>query len=112
MNTNFRNSLFFNKGKQKNSVTYTYNSSALKNILNFGSQENYIKSHQLQYVHLVQKFWLFQLQTNTSNVKSISDNYASRNFNITGLEIAPKVSYIFNKNASWDVFYENNNKSF
>ena len=110
LNTNFRNSLFFNKGKQKNSVTYTYNSSALKNVLNFGSQENYIKSHQLQYVHLVQKFWLFQLQTNTSNVKSISDNYASRNFNITGLEIAPKVSYIFNKNASWDVFYENNSK--
>ena len=110
LNNNFRNSLFFHKGKQRNSVTYTYNSSSLKNLLNFGSQENYIKSHQLQYAHLVQKFWLFQLQTNTSNSESISDSYASRNFNIDGLEITPKVSCIFSKNASWDVFYENSTK--
>ncbi|SEI72459.1 hypothetical protein SAMN05660918_1545 [Flavobacterium terrigena] len=110
LNNNFRNSLFFHKGKQRNSVTYTYNSSSLKNLLNFGSQENYIKSHQVQYVHLVKKFWLFQVQTNTSNSESISNSYASRNFNIDGLEIAPKVSYIFSKNASWDVFYENSKK--
>ena len=110
LNNNFRNSLFFHKGKQRNSLTYTYNSSSLKNLLNFGSQENYIKSHQLQYAHLVQKFWLFQLQTNTSNSESISDSYATRNFNIDGLEMAPKVSYIFSKNASWDIFYENSNK--
>ena len=110
LNNNFRNSLFFHKGKQRNSVTYTYNSSSLKNLLNFGSQENYIKSHQLQYAHLVQKFWLFQLQTNTSNSESISDSYTSRNFSIDGLEVAPKVSYIFSKNASWDVFYENSKK--
>lgn len=110
LNNNFRNSLFFHKGKQRNSVTYTYNSSSLKNLLNFGSQENYLKSHQLQYVHLVKKFWLFQLQTNTSNSESISDSYATRNFNIDGLEMAPKVSYIFSKNASWDVFYENSSK--
>lgn len=110
LNNNFRNSLFFHKGKQRNSVTYTYNSSSLKNLLNFGSQENYIKSHQLQYVHLVKKFWLFQLQTNTSNSESISDSYASRNFNIEGIEMAPKVSYIFSKNASWDIFYENSTK--
>lgn len=110
LNNNFRNSLFFHKGKQRNSVTYTYNSSSLKNLLNFGSQENYIKSHQLQYVHLIKKFWLVQLQTITSNSESISDNYASRNFSITSLEVAPKVSYIFSKNASWDIFYENSKK--
>ncbi len=110
LNNNFRNSLFFHKGKQRNSVTYTYNSSSLKNLLNFGSQENYIKSHQLQYVHLVKKFWLFQLQTNTTNSESISDSYASRNFSIDGLEMVPKVSYIFSKNASWDIFYENSKK--
>ena len=110
LNNNFRNSLFFHKGKQRNSFTYTYNSSSLKNLLNFGSQENYIKSHQLQFAHLVKKFWLLQLQTNTSNSESISDSYATRNFRINSLEIAPKVSYIFSKNASWDIFYENSSK--
>lgn len=110
LNNNFRNSLFFHKGKQRNSVTYTFNSSSLKNLLNFGSQENKLTSHHLQYVHLVKKFWLFQCQTNTTKSESVSNNYTGRNFSIKGLEISPKVSYIFNKNASWDLFYENNSK--
>jgi hypothetical protein len=110
LNNNFRNSLFFHKGKQRNSVTYTYNSSSTKNILNFGSQENYIKNHQFQYVHLVQKFWLFHFETNITSLNSISDNYVSRNFNISAIEMRPKVAYIFNKNASWEIFYENNSK--
>ncbi len=106
LNNNFRNSLFFHKGKQRNSITYTFNKSKIKNLLNFGSQANSISSHQLQYAHLIKKFWLLQVQTNTTNAESISDNYASRNFRIEGTEIAPKVSYIFSRNASWDVFYE------
>ena len=110
LNNNFRNSIFFNKGKQRNSVTYTFNKNALKNLLNFGSQENNITNHQVQYVHLVKKYWLFQVQSNTTNSESISDNYATRNFNIIGLDVSPKVSYIFSKNASCDVFYENSKK--
>ena len=38
--------------------------------------------------------------------ESISDNYASRNFDINSYELAPKLSYLFSKNASLDVFYE------
>ncbi|SEQ12043.1 hypothetical protein [Flavobacterium urocaniciphilum] len=110
LNNNFRNSLFYNKGKQKHSTTYTYISSSIKNLLNFGSQENYVKSHQLQYVHLVKKFWLFQVASNTSNSESVSDNYATRNFKLKSWEWTPKISYLFSQNASWDIFYENNTK--
>ncbi len=40
LNSSFRNSLFYNRGKQKHSVTYTYLSSHAKNLLSVGSQEN------------------------------------------------------------------------
>ena len=72
LNQSFRNNLFYNKGKQRHSVTYTFTTNSVKNLLNFGSQENQLKSHQLQYAHLVKKYWLFQAITTTINSKSLS----------------------------------------
>src|SRR5690606_19240276 len=37
-------------------------------------------------------------------------NYVTRNFDIENYAIQPKLSYIFSKNASWDVFYEFKNQ--
>jgi len=37
-------------------------------------------------------------------------DYASRNFNIHSYQLAPKLSYLFSRNASWDVFCEYQNK--
>lgn len=78
--------------------------------MNFGSQENTLVSHQLQFAHLVKKYWLFQWMATTSNLESISDNYASRNFTIKSIEINPKITYLFSKNASWEVFYKISSK--
>ena len=61
LNTSFRNSMFYNRGKQKHSVTYTYLESRVKSLLSIGSQENNSSSNQLQYVHLLQKSWLFTM---------------------------------------------------
>jgi hypothetical protein len=36
----------------------------------------------------------------------VSENYAEKNFDIKGYQIAPKISYLFSKNASWELFYE------
>ena len=110
LNTSFRNSLFYNRGKQKNSVTYTFISNRIKNLLSVGSQENKTSTHQLQYAHLVQKTWLFTLGTETSKSHLTSENYTSKNYKINGYQINPKISYLFNKNASWDIFYEYKNK--
>jgi translation initiation factor 2 beta subunit (eIF-2beta)/eIF-5 len=40
----------------------------------------------------------------------MSENYASRNYDLKTYQINPKISYLFNKNASWDIFYEYQNK--
>ncbi|NHN26548.1 hypothetical protein FIA58_012750 [Flavobacterium jejuense] len=106
LNNSFRNSLFYNRGKQKHSMIYTYLNSKIKSLLNVGSQENNIFSHQFQYNHLIAKSWLIQLKSSLGNTISTSENYSSRNFDINNNDINPKLSYLFSKNASWDIFYE------
>jgi hypothetical protein len=60
----------------------------------------------LQYQHLVKKSWLFTFSGNTTTSKSDSENYPSRNFEIESYQVEPKIGYLFSKNASWDVFFE------
>jgi hypothetical protein len=106
LNTNFRNSLFYNRGKQKHSVTYTFLNSRVKNLLSVGSQENKNASHQLQYLHLYAKSWLVNLAAKTIGTSLASENFAARNFEIDGFEVGPKLTYLFSKSTSWDIFYE------
>lgn len=110
LNNSFRNSLFYNRGKQKHSMIYTYLNSKIKSLLNIGSQENNIFSHQFQYNHLIAKSWLIQLKSSLGNTTSTSENYANRNFDIKNNNLNPKLSYLFSKNASWDIFYEYKNQ--
>ena len=106
LNTNFRNSLFYNRGKQKHSVTYTFLDSRIKNLLSVGSQENKNASHQLQYLHLFAKSWLVNLAGKTISTSLASENFSAKNYEIDGFQIAPKLTYLFSKSTSWDIFYE------
>jgi hypothetical protein len=110
LNTNFRNSLFFNRGKQYHSTTYSFLINESQNLLSVGSISAKNKSHQFQYQHLVKKSWLFNLSGNSTKTESNSENYPTRNFEIEGYQIEPKIGYLFSKNASWDIFYEHQQK--
>lgn len=106
LNLSFRNSLFYNRGKQKHSVTYTFLNVRAKNLLSVGSQENSNISHQIQYAHLYKKSWLFGFAGKTVSSITLSENYGSKNFELKGYQLAPKLSYLFSKSTSWDLFYE------
>ena len=110
LNSSFRNSLFFNRGKQLHSVTYTYVQNENKNLLSIGSQEAKNSSNQLQYNHLYRKSWLFGLFAKTIQTALTSENYPEKNYKIEGYQLAPKISYLFSKSTSWDLFYEWQNK--
>ena len=122
LNTSFRNSFFYNRGKQHHSVIYTYLDSHSKILLLTGSQESNTSSHQLQYAHLYKKFWLFGFSGKTvasafvfKNPESgsptiVTNTLVSRNYTIAAVQLAPKISYLFSPNASWDVFCEFQNK--
>ncbi|HEY6143799.1 MAG TPA: hypothetical protein VIV55_10345 [Flavobacterium sp.] len=110
LNSSFRNSLFFNRAKQYHSVTYTYIQNNAKNLLSIGSQDPKNSSNQLQYNHLHQKSWLFGMFAKTIQTSLKSENYPEKNYDITGYQLAPKISYLFTKSTSWDIFYELQNK--
>lgn len=106
LNRSFRNSFFYNRGKQKHSTTYSYLLNESQNLLSVGSLSAKNKSHQMQYQHLVQKSWLFNFAGSSSVSESTSENYPSRNFEINSYRVEPKIGYLFSRNASWDLFYE------
>lgn len=110
LNSSFRNSLFYNRGKQLHSVTYTYVQNENKNLLSIGSQNAKNSSNQLQYNHLYRKSWLFGMFAKTIQTALTSENYPEKNYEISGYQLAPKISYLFSKSTSWDLFYELQNK--
>lgn len=111
LNSNFRNSLFFNRGKQYHSVTYTFLINQNKNLLSVGAQQIDLKSHQLLYQHLIAKTWLVTLDGKNTTNQFTSQNYASRNYDLEILSFQPKISYILNQMASFDFYAETQSKN-
>ena len=105
LNLNIRNSLYYNKDLQNNSVTFTYGNSQLKQQYFIGNQENNIKLHQLEYAHKFADFWLIDVLAKTSKNSLETENFINRNFEIDANEINPKISFLYNENNRFSAFY-------
>ncbi|MCF8273856.1 MAG: hypothetical protein K9I95_08490 [Flavobacteriaceae bacterium] len=103
---NLRNVLFFNRGKQHYTSSYTYLSNKSKNILSVGFIENSLKSHQLNFNHKIEETWLIDLLSAFDTNESASENYTSKNYNFNKQRYNPKLSYLFNDNSRFDLFYQ------
>ena len=108
LNLSFRNSIFFNRGKQHYTTSYSYISSKNKNLLSTGLQENIQQSHQLNFNHKFEESWLVTLKNELNDTESISENFQNRNYQIDGVLINPKLSYLLNRQTRFDVFYQFN----
>ncbi|MGZ0015604.1 hypothetical protein [Yeosuana sp. AK3] len=103
---NLRNVLFFNRGKQHYTTSYTYLSNKTRNVLSIGFIENRLKSHQFNFNHKIEESWLIELLTAFDENESISENFLSKNYNLNKQRYNPKLSYLFNDNSRFDVFYQ------
>ncbi|PKP26072.1 MAG: hypothetical protein CVU03_05190 [Bacteroidetes bacterium HGW-Bacteroidetes-2] len=110
LNLNFRNILFFNRGKQRYTTSYTYTTSNSENLLSVGLQKNRLLSHQLQFTHKFATSWLGNFKTQVGENAINSENFESRNFTIKSYDLAPKISYLVSENAQFSVFYTFTNK--
>jgi hypothetical protein len=106
LNKSIRNVLFFNRGKQRYTTSYTYLSNSNRSILSIGFQENQLKSHQLNFNHKFAESWLINFKTSIEVNESLSENFTSRNYTIDEVRFQPKISYLFNENARFDLFYQ------
>lgn len=107
---NFSNSLYFNRGKRDHSVSYTFSKNETQNLLSIGTTTNFNNLHQLEYQHLLQKSWLFDLITKSTQNDTESKTFPEKNYTIQGYSYQPKISYLFSTNVSLNVFYEYLNK--
>ncbi len=103
---NFRNALFFNRGKQHFTTSYTFISTSADNLLAVGLQRNNLKSHQLNFNHKFWESWLLNLKGATGSNESLSENFANRNYLLDSYEFNPKISYLLSQQTRFDVFYE------
>lgn len=110
LNFNFRNTLFYNRGLQKFTTSYTFIRTETENFLSTGQQSATLSSHQLLFTHKIGKYWLINQLQSVSNSDNESENFPTRNFEINAFAINPKISYLFSSNAQFDVFYEYQNK--
>ena len=106
LNINFRNTLFFNRGKQRYTTSYTYISSKSRNLLSIGLQDNNAESHQLNFFHKIKEMWLLTLKNEMNTSESFSENFDSRNFLLEGFSVHPKLSYLLGGNTRFDAFAE------
>jgi hypothetical protein len=107
---NFRNVLFLNRGKQRYTTSYTFLDNTTRNILSIGFIENSLRSHQFNFNHKIAESWLINVLSAFDNNESISENFASKNYDFDEARFNPKLSYLFNDNSSFDVFYQFANK--
>lgn len=105
-NISFRNTLFFNRGKQRYTTSYTFLASNSKTSLSTGLQEIDIETHQVNFLHKIKESWLFNLQNEIGNTKSEAENFIQRNFDIATASVLPQMSYLFGKQSRVSVFYE------
>ena len=107
LNLNIRNSLYYNKDLQKNSIAFTYGNSQIKQQYFIGNQENNIKIHQLDYAHKFADFWLIDVMGKTSKNTLETENLINRNYEV---EIQPKITFLYNQNNRFSAFYHFKNK--
>ncbi|MEO8934893.1 MAG: hypothetical protein ABI295_11360 [Xanthomarina sp.] len=107
---NLRNVLFFNRGKQHYTSSYTFLKNSTKNNLTIGFIENSVISHSLLFTHKFATSWLINFQTSFNNNESFSENFISKNYDIDESRINPKLSYLLNDTVRFDIFYQNTNK--
>ena len=111
LNLNFRNSLFFNRGKQNYTTSYTYLANSTKNLISLGLQTNELRSHQVVFLHKVKSSYLINLKADLGSNTSISENFAQRNYDLSLTELSPKLSYLFSDNCRVEMFYAFNTKA-
>ncbi|MBB1489815.1 hypothetical protein H4O21_24735, partial [Oceanospirillum sp. D5] len=65
-----------------------------------------LRSHQLNFNHKIQESWLITFQTAIGSNESSSENFTSKNFKFDEALLNPKLSYLFNENSRFDIFYQ------
>ncbi len=105
VNFNIKNSLYFNRGLQNFSTTYTFANANNKQQYIIGNQATETSYKQLEFQHLLGKFWLLDLQGKLSENNLETENFNNRNYQINTYAFQPKISYVLDNENRFSAFY-------
>ncbi|MDP2089748.1 MAG: hypothetical protein Q8J84_10145 [Flavobacteriaceae bacterium] len=101
----FKNSFYLNRGKNKYSTAYHFTEGKQKSLFLFEDLSNNTSTHQLQFTHRLNNFWLFELAGKTGNQERFSSTFLERNFKLNEKELQPKLTLTINQQSNADFFY-------
>jgi len=100
-----RNSLYFNRGLQHYSTTYTFTKAKNNTNLITGSQQNFNQIHNLLLVHKLSQNWVLDFQSEIGKNHNESVSFVNRNYQLNETKVFPKLKYLYNKNTTFEVNY-------
>ena len=106
----FRNSVYFRRGLQRHSTTYTYAYNKIKNNLGIGFIENKNTLRQLMWQHKIATSWLLSLDGKAIETKNTTENFEDRSYQIYSKEFKPELTFKLKTNSNLAVNYEYKDK--
>ena len=94
----WRNQLFFNRGKAHYTTVYTVSKNQQKLWQSFGSIYQNLTLHQVDFKHLIEGQWQIGLTSEYIENKNTNEIYINRNFNLIEQAVKPNLTYFFTKN--------------
>lgn len=107
---NVFSNLYFNRGLQKFSTTYSYQNNQNKQNVSSDIQTIELASHEINFQHNIKSSWVIGAIANTKNSNNTSANFTSRNFNISSQEITPSLSFLKSEFATFKAIYKFRNE--
>lgn len=108
---NFKNSFYLNKGTNNYTTAYHFSNGKQQSVYSFETLANNLKTHQLQFNHQLNEFWLMQFSGKKISQERISSTFIERNFKMNEDEFLPKLSLTFSEKSAIDFFYLYNKKN-
>ncbi|MCK0130922.1 hypothetical protein MWU59_05340 [Flavobacteriaceae bacterium F08102] len=105
LQTLYKNSLYFNRGQQHYSTTYTYLNSRNKSTFATGDQDFSSVQHRVKFEHKLGAFWLLANRMSLGKSAATSVGFASRNYHLDLREIRPSLAYILNAHTRFEGAY-------
>lgn len=106
----FRNAIYFRRGLQQHSTTYTYAHNKTKNNLGIGFIENENTLQQLMWQHKIAASWLLSLDGKAIETKNTTENFEDRSYQIDSKEFKPELTFKLKTNSNLAVNYEYKDK--
>jgi hypothetical protein len=90
-----QNQLYFNRGKSHYTTGYHWSDSKQKLWQSFGSIQQHLTVHQLNFQHLIEGQWQINLVAEKVNNQNINETFFNRDFKLNEMTCKTRINVLF-----------------